>query len=505
MNIDNPCSGIEIVDRGFDVRNRIALVDGAGEYSYAELLDSSLKIACALLDQEQDLNGSRVAFIVPPSFQYAAVLWGIWRAGGVAVPLCVTHPDPELDYVIRDSDADCVIASGEYYARIKSIVKGRRVLESDHLDKPVAIATELPQINQCRSALIIYTSGTTAQPKGVVSTHQIIKAQVLALVEAWGWAEHDYILNTLPLHHLHGIVNAFLCAMWSGAKCEFLPRFDAQEVWSRFVDCNYTLYMAVPTIYSKLIEVWEGASPDNQELMSKACGRMRVMISGSAALPVSTLERWEEISGQVLLERYGMTEIGIVLSNPLVGKRVAGHVGKPLRGVLVKIVDDKYAEVSGTEPGELLVKSPTVFLKYWQKPDASSDAFTEDGWFKTGDIAAENEDGDYKILGRSSVDIIKTGGYKVSALEIEDVLRHHPAISECAVVGIPDDTWGEVVCAALFLNPDRTVSPKALGDWCKERIASYKIPRFIRVVESLPKNAMGKVTKPSLKKLFDNE
>jgi malonyl-CoA/methylmalonyl-CoA synthetase len=235
--------------------------------------------------------------------------------------------------------------------------------------------------------------------------------------------------------------------------------------------------------------------------MSAACRRLRLMVSGSAALPVSTLERWRGISGHTLLERYGMTEIGMALSNPLAGERRPGSVGLPLPGVQVRLVDEDGSEVEPGTPGEIEVRGPGVFLEYWRRPEATAEAFRDGRWFRTGDVAVV-EDGYYRILGRRSVDIIKTGGFKVSALEIEEVLRTHPAVAECAVVGVADAEWGERVCAAVELREGTTLTLDELQPWARVRLAPYKLPRALRAVDALPRNAMGKVTKPEVAKLF---
>jgi len=227
---------------------------------------------------------------------------------------------------------------------------------------------------------------------------------------------------------------------------------------------------------------------------------MRLMVSSSAALPVQRLERWREISGHVLLERYGMTEIGMALGNPLHGERRPGFVGTPLPGVEVRLVDDAGRAVPAGTPGEIEVRGATVFLEYWRRPDATAEAFRE-GWFRSGDVAVL-ENGSYRILGRSSVDIIKTGGFKVSALEVEEVLRTHPAIAECAVVGVEDPEWGERICAAVEPRGEAELTLAVLQAWAKDRLAPYKIPRALRSVPALPRNAMGKVTKGEVAKLF---
>jgi malonyl-CoA/methylmalonyl-CoA synthetase len=279
-----------------------------------------------------------------------------------------------------------------------------------------------------------------------------------------------------------------------------LPGFDAEKVWQAIVRGGLTLFMAVPTVYVKLINYWEAAPEDEKRAMSEGCGRLRLMVSGSAAAPVSLIEKWKEISGHVLLERYGMTEIGMGLSNPLHGTRNPGYVGKPLPGMEVRLVDESGTPVPDGEQGEIQVKGAPVFAEYWRKPEATSSSFSGP-WFRTGDMAVV-ENGNYRILGRKSVDIIKTGGYKVSALEIEEVLRTHPDIRDCAVVGVDDPEWGERVSAAIVVDGDRELTLNLLRSWAKERLASYKVPTQLRLFEDLPRNAMGKVTKPRIVDIF---
>jgi malonyl-CoA/methylmalonyl-CoA synthetase len=226
------------------------------------------------------------------------------------------------------------------------------------------------------------------------------------------------------------------------------------------------------------------------------------MVSGSAALPVSTLERWQEITGHTLLERYGMTEIGMALSNPYRGERVPGTVGKPIPGVEVRLVSELGERVLEGTPGEIEVRGPAVFQEYWRRPEATREAF-RDGWFKTGDTAVV-DNGYYRILGRTNIDILKTGGHKVSALEIEEALREHPAVSECAIVGIPDPEWGERIAAAMVLREGNALELGELRTWAKARMAAHKVPSRLLLLESLPRNAMGKVTKPAVKALFEN-
>jgi malonyl-CoA/methylmalonyl-CoA synthetase len=491
---------LPLVARAREHGARTAVVAPEGTFTYAQLLDASARVAAALLDGGDDLREARVAFLAPPGWEFVAVQWGVWRAGGIAVPLAVSHPPAELEYVVQDADAEIVVAHPQFAEALRPIAErnGRRFLLTN--DALAAEPAALPRIDEARRAMIVYTSGTTGKPKGAVTTHAGLAAQVTALVEAWGWTADDRTLLVLPLHHVHGIVNVLTCALWSGAVCEIVPRFDADETWRVIESGRLTLFMAVPTVYGRLIAAYDGADEERRERMSAGCRRMRLMVSGSAALPVQTLERWRQISGHVLLERYGMTEIGMALSNPLHGERRPGFVGMPLPRVRARLVDEEGAEVEPGTPGEIEIAGPAVFLEYWRRPEATAEAF-RGGWFRTGDVAVV-ENGYYRILGRRSVDIIKTGGYKVSALEIEEVLRTHPLIGECAVVGVADEQWGERVCAAVETPEESGLTLQALQEWAREHLAPYKLPRDIRRVDSLPRNAMGKVVKPEVAKLF---
>lgn len=491
---------LAIVARAAAHPDRTAIVARDGRFTYRELMAASHAVATALLEGRTDLAEARVAYLVPPSFLWVATQWGIWRAGGVAVPLAVSHPPPELEYAIVDSGALAVVAHPELAERVEPIARrtGTRLLvwpaAPDHA------AGTLPSVATEGRAQIFYTSGTTGKPKGAVLTHANLAAQVQSLIAAWEWRPDDYILGVLPLHHVHGVVNVLACALWSGATCELMPRFDADQVWRRIVAGGVTLFMAVPTIYARLIAAWERASTGEQARMSSACHSLRLMVSGSAALPVSVLDRWRHISGHTLLERYGMTEIGMALSNPLRGRRAPGHVGTALPGVEVRLVDDQGREGAPGTPGEIEVRGANVFREYLGRPDATREAF-RDGWFKTGDVAVV-EDGGYRILGRKSVDIIKTGGYKVSALEIEEVLREYPGVEECAVVGVEDAEWGERVCAALVPRAGCRIETDLIQQWSRERLAAYKVPSRFLVVNELPRNALGKVLKPDVATLF---
>ncbi len=493
--------------------DRTAVVDDTGNFSYGDLLAASARVATVLLAGVPDLAEERVAYLVPPGFQYVAVQWGIWRAGGMAVPLAVSHPEAELEYTVDDADTSIVVAHPQLADRLRPIAeaRGRRfVLTTELLDDAV-VGQPLPSIGADRAAMLLYTSGSTGRPKGVVTSHANIQAQVTTLVDAWGWTADDRILNVLPLHHVHGIINAMTCGLWTGAVCELQRSFDAGRVWERLAGGGLTLYMAVPTTYKALIREWESADEARRSAMSRGASRLRLMVSGSDALMVDTFEKWKEITGHVLLERYGMTEIGMALSNPLRGERVPGHVGMPLPGVEIRLVDLDVDEETGQHrygdetaagrPGEIQVRGPSVFREYWRRPDATREAFTDDGWFCSGDVASL-EDGGYRIWGRASQDIVITGGENVSAKEVEQVLSAHPSVRACAVVGTPDSYWGNAVSAAVVVDDGHEITRESLRDWARDKLAPYKLPQVVRVVDSLPMNAMGKVVKPEVRKLF---
>ncbi|RDX88379.1 Malonate--CoA ligase, partial [Mucuna pruriens] len=359
------------------------------------------------------------------------------------------------------------------------------------------------------AAVILYTSGTTGKPKGVVHTHKSIISQVQTLTKAWEYTSADQFLHCLPLHHIH-----------ESSTVEFLPKFSVRGVWQRWresyptdgskADDAITMFTGVPTIYARLIQGYHAMDPELQYASASAAKNLRLMMCGSSALPQPVMQEWEAITGHRLLERYGMTEFVMALSNPLKGERKPGTVGKPFPGIQVKIIADEDGGNGNTGTGELCVKSPSLFKEYWKLPEVTKESFTDDGFFKTGDAVTTDEDGYYIILGRTSADIIKAGGYKLSALEIESVI--HPAISECCVLGLPDKDYGEIVGAIIVPQADvkrkrdqeskPVLSLEELSTWAKDKIAPYKIPSKLIVWDSIPRNAMGKVNKKELKKLL---
>lgn len=486
-------------------RDSIAFKNELSQQTYQNLLDRSEQLAAKLLENDSDLNCATIAMLIPADSDFVCVQWAIWRAGGIMLPLCLSATLPEWEYALGDSNTSMLITTQELKPEISdlcSILNVRLLtIESYHSKKEIV----LPIIKNSRPAMILYTSGTTNKPKGVLTTHANIEAQIESLVEAWKWEASDRIPLFLPLHHIHGIINVICCAMWSGALVEPFNRFDIHAITNRVSQDAYTIFMAVPTIYVKLIQMIESIEKSSRDRIIAGFKKMRLMVSGSAALPTTVHDRWFQLTGQKLLERYGMTEIGMALSNPYDGERRPGSVGKPLPGVNIRLKSDSGKLIRNeNEPGEIQISGPGVFKEYWNRPQITSESFEDEIWFRTGDMAVI-ETGYYRIMGRLSTDIIKSGGYKLSALEIESTILQHPNISECAVVGIEDETWGEAVAVAVILKESTTLKLEDFREWCRIRLSVYKIPKHLITVKELPKNAMGKVIKKEVSALFKYE
>ncbi|XP_023280135.1 acyl-CoA synthetase family member 3, mitochondrial [Seriola lalandi dorsalis] len=515
--------------------DKLAIIDSSGSHSYKQLYCSSLglagRISTALNLDFGGLEGKRISFLCANDASYTVAQWAAWMSGGTAVPLFRKHPQSELEYIISDSQSSLLVAGHPYAGTLEPLAlklglpcltlpptSNLGTLDGTDTQEKEAAITDWAD----RPAMIIYTSGTTGRPKGVLHMHSNIQAMVQSLVSEWAWTRDDVILHTLPLHHVHGIVNKLLCPLWVGATCVMLPEFQPQKVWEMLLSSKapmVNVFMAVPTIYSKLIQYYDQhfTQPHVKDFVRAVCKeRIRLMVSGSAALPLPTLQRWEDITGHTLLERYGMTEIGMALSNPLKGPRIPGAVGSPLPRVEVRIVmsnttnttivlgDHRNTRVcpglEGKE-GELLVRGPSVFKEYWNKPQETRESFIDGGWFKTGDTAVY-KDGVYWIMGRSSVDIIKSAGYKISALKVERHLLAHPDIIDVAVIGAPDAIWGQKVTAVVQLRKGQSMTLPDLKTWAREHMAPYTIPTGLLLVEEMPRNQMGKVNKKDLLRHF---
>ncbi len=504
---------------------RIAVEDDRGPTTFAALTERALRVRGALLADSgrrgvdgrasssslASLDGERILLLVPPGAAWISAFLGVILAGGIALPLSPLYPPAELEWLASDAGVRRIIAGDELAAVVAPIAQGRAVLRVEDLER-AAPGPEgaISDIAADDPALLLYTSGTTGKPKGALLTHRNLAVQAELLRAAWGFSEHDVLLHALPLHHLHGVAIALTTSLLAGSATRMLPRFDAQRVAAEIARRSATAFMAVPTMYQRLLgQLDRGDAPG----FAAGARALRLATSGSAALPVTLAERWRDLTGTIPLERFGMTEIGVGMSNPLdPGGRRAGWVGSPLPTVEARITDDAGFASEGAPGeaaaqrgdaavarGELWIRGPSVFKGYLGREDATAAAF-QDGWFRTGDVAERSGDGCFRLLGRTSVDILKSGGYKLSALEIEEALREHGAIAEVAVIGVPDEAWGERVVAVVVAAPGREAecATGPLRAWAKERLAPYKVPRESIVVPSLPRNAMGKVVKPEI-------
>lgn len=490
---------------------KVAIVDAVKgqSFTYTQLLEDVAALRKGILEQLglTDLDERRIAFLAT-GYDYVVTQWATWAAGGIAVPLCTSHPVAELLYVIEDSDPSLVIIH-PVFEKIAPVLRNGCPADIPFMGLDPLVQNEKPSLPSfspappvTRRALMIYTSGTTSRPKGCVTTHENITFQATSLIKAWKYSPADYLIHVLPLHHIHGIVNGLVASLLSGATVEMRPKFDPAEIWSRWQDRgSSTMFFAVPTIYSRLNDYFDANIRGTARESAARSGvqALRLIVSGSAALPTPIKAKFAEISGQTLLERYGMTEIGMALSCGLdVEDRIDGSVGWPLPGVEVRLTKDGNVIEHDDEEGMIEIKGGNVFIEYWRKPEATSSEFTSDGWFKTGDVAKREANGAYFIQGRASVDIIKSGGYKISALEVERKMLALDSIQEVAVVGLADQEWGQRVAAVVKFRDGQTLDLQALRAELKQDMAAYKVPSVLKVVDGIERNAMGKINKKVL-------
>lgn len=475
-------------------------------------------------------------------------------SNAIAVPLAPSFPASELRYQLNHSGALALLHSDKFEKVAKEVLK--EGIETDPVSVSVAKIAEHEAISkeqitlsssvEEKSGMMLYTSGTTARPKGVLLPQSVLAAQCKSLIQAWDYTPKDHLLHVLPLHHIHGTVNALLTPLLAGSTIEFMFPFNVDAVWKRFAAPflpssheshkdlpAITFFTVVPTIWSRMLQTHPDLPKDMQSATDEAIQRknLRLNISGSAALPTPTKKKWTEVSsGNILLERYGMTEVGMALSCGLADEdRIDGSVGWPLPSVEARLVDPDTKEIiehgqdkdqdGKRRSGEIQLRGPTIFKEYWNNEDATKREFTEDGWFKTGDIAVrkaveggKGASGDwakgpaYFIEGRKSADIIKTGGEKVSALEIEREMLSLPQVSEVAVVGLPSETWGQKAAAIVVLSEEGKTAGKGGKEWSAldmrralhGKLVGYKIPQDMQVVSALKRNAMGKINKKEL-------
>jgi malonyl-CoA/methylmalonyl-CoA synthetase len=425
-------------------------------------------------------QGDRVGLYAANSLDWVAAYVGALRAGAVVVLMNPEYRAAEAEHIISNSDPELVIADRERALIVHEL--GRRVVPLEEL--PVDEPPPMPALTPEAPAVILYTSGTTGRPKGAVLDHGGLLAQARGAIEVWRWTRSDILVHALPLFHLHGLGMGLNGTLLSGAGAtlvSYSPEAVVDEL-TRHDAKRGTMFFGVPAMYQRLCD-WLDEHPTD-------LSHVRVFVSGSAPLPPALFERCERLLGQPPVERYGITEGGIVVTNPYDGPRQPGRVGLPFPGVEVKL----------GEKDEVLLKGGQVFKGYWRNPEATKEAFTPDGFFRTADVGEIGPDGTLAIRGRLK-ELIISGGYNVYPREVELVLETHPAVEEVAVAGVPSDAWGEEVTAYVVPSKSTQLVEADLIAFARERLANYKCPRRIVVLQSLPRNAMGKIERSKLQSL----
>ena len=481
--------------------------------TYAEL-DKLIDHAASYLQNLGLQPGDRVALQLSKCLEFILLHLATVRLGAITLPLNLAYPPDELKYFLEDSGAKLFFALESNKEKVQSILPDLADLQEcvflkstepdkfqslitnyqrpGGLDTGFATSTQPYSTSDNDTAVIIYTSGTTGRPKGAEITHGNLESNLQALYEIWGWQPDDVLLHILPIFHVHGLFVAMHGALHAGATALLMREFDPHKTLQNLVERKCTVLMAVPTIHRRLLDV-----PD---VKSFDLSHVRLITSGSDRLPDEVFTGFQETFGHTLLERYGMTETGMNCSNPLHGERRIGSVGHPLPGVEVRIVEaESREELPDGEIGELEIRGPNVFKGYWLQPEKTAASFSANGWFRTGDLGFREEDGYITLCGRSK-DLIISGGLNIYPPEVERVLVEHPAVNMCAVIGCPDEEWGERVTAVVVLNRGEAASESELIAFCRERLASYKSPKSIVFQDHLPRNAMGKVQKAILRK-----
>jgi malonyl-CoA/methylmalonyl-CoA synthetase len=485
--------------------DRLFLLTPEGRnFSYAALREQSGRIVSALTRRGVRC-GDRVAVQVDKSAEAVFLYVACLRMGAVFVPINVANTPNEVEYYLRDSQPRAAIVRPQDRLLIEPLARQAKVecletLDADGAGSLPFLASESdadfaapPQLESGSVAAIIYTSGTTGRPKGAMLTRANLSSNAAVLAEAWRFSAADVLLHTLPLFHIHGLFVAINTVLASMSSLLLVSKFDAAQVLEHFPQAS--VYMGVPTHYTRLLQQ-KGLSRD-------ATATMRLFVSGSAPLLAETHREFLQRTGHVILERYGMSETMMNTSNPYEGVRLAGSVGPPLKGISLRVrnLENAAVEIDADVVGTLEVKGPNVFAGYWHDEEKTRSEFSADGWFKTGDVARIDRNGYVHIVGRAK-DLVISGGYNVYPKEVETELDAIEGVLESAVFGVPHPDFGEGVTAAIVAKPGAVLSEETIIESVKTRLARYKVPKRILLVEELPRNAMGKVQKNALRQAF---
>ena len=476
---------------------QLAAGERAGaEWSYADVEATTARLVHRLAELGAQ-PGDRVSAQVEKSPEAVLLYLACLRGGFVFLPLNPAYANEELAYFIGDAEPAVHVSAPSRASEAEQLAKPPGCVATldaagggDLLEGLAALLAAAPPVDcsDDAAAVILYTSGTTGRSKGAVLSHGNLAANAEALHTAWGFEANDTLLHVLPVFHAHGLFVALNTTLWNATGMHFLPRFETDDVLRWLPES--TVMMGVPTHYTRLLA--------DDRFGRESCAGVRVFVSGSAPLLEPTFEEFRRRTGQTILERYGMTETGMNTSNPLDGERVPGSVGPPLPGVECRVRAEDGAALLAGEVGVLEVRGPNVFREYWRMPDKTASEFRDGGWFVTGDLARIDERGYVHLVGRAK-DLIISGGLNVFPKEVERVLDDAPGVVESAVFGLPDDDFGEAVCAAIVAEAPDAVDPSEVVAAARERLANYKVPKRVFVVDALPRNAMGKVQKNRLR------
>ena len=477
----------------------LMILEDGREISYGEAEATCARYA-SLLAGLGLAPGDRVAVQVEKSPEALLLYLACLRAGLVYLPLNSAYQQGEVGYFLGNAEPGAVVAQPRSMPWLEPLAAGRGIRHVFTLDEhgqgslvqaAGAASPQFATVQRASSdlAAILYTSGTTGRSKGAMITHRNLASNATVLHAYWGFRPDDVLVHMLPLFHVHGLFVACHCVLMNGTAMRFHAKFDARRALADFA--RSTVFMGVPTFYTRLLA--------ESGLTREACARMRLFISGSAPLLAETHAQFEERTGQRILERYGMTETGMLTSNPLAGERRPGTVGFPLPGTSVRVVDDEGRACAAGEIGHIQVKGDNVLPGYWRLPEKNKEEFTADGFFRTGDVGTFSADGYLSIVGRSK-DLIITGGYNVYPKEVELAIDELPGVAESAVVGVPHPDFGEAVTAVVVPRPGAAAPTEAeVIAWLKARLANFKVPKRVLLVEELPRNTMGKVQKNVLR------